>query len=696
MGSLDRRVYDGLMASLRTGRLASLVLCLAGCSPATTAPDASPGTDSGPSTSVEAGPRGEAGGAADQGAGDSRDPRPLPDGPPWPNSYTPPNEQHVLDGLRAGHPRLILTDADLHAVKARLADPVVKGYFDALKKSADALLSAPVEEHVLESEMQILLYVSRRVLNRLYTLSLLYRLTGQKTYRDRAVAEMKAVAAFSDWHPTHFLGAAEMTHAMAIGYDWLHGTLSAEERKLFEGAILQKGLLPGKAYFEGTAGPDIGADWTTSPTNKTNWALVCNGSLAIGGLAVADVYPTTVRQLLTRNVTAMPTALASYAPDGGWPEGPMYWSYGTRYAINAFAALRSALGHDFGLSTLAGISATGEYRTHVVGPSGLLFNYGDSIETPDDEPSLFWLAGRFDKPLLAWAGRSAAGTSGSPADLFWYDSRGSVNDLASVGTERWFKGINIMTFRSAWSPTAIYLGLKAGSNTAGHAHLDLGSFVFEANGERWALDLGPDTYSDAYFSSAHRWTEYYRTQTQGHNTLLIKNANSYRNQNHQASAPIVLARSYTDQAYAIADLSAAYLTNHLVTTKVRRGVALLPGRDRVLIQDEVDLGVAEEVYWAMHTDAKVTLQGARATLSKNGHSVLVQMVQPGNASFAVEAIPASLIKKPLPAGMVRLAARLPSTTKSVRFVILLLPSGQPAASLQVHPLSDWATKGPGQ
>ena len=42
--------------------------------------------------------------------------------------------------------------------------------------------------------------------------------------------ELRAAAAFPDWNPSHFLDTAEMTHAFAIGYDWLYEGLGPEAR----------------------------------------------------------------------------------------------------------------------------------------------------------------------------------------------------------------------------------------------------------------------------------------------------------------------------------------------------------------------------------------------------------------------------------------------------------------------------------
>jgi hypothetical protein len=65
------------------------------------------------------------------------------------------------------------------------------------------------------------LSASRQVLDRVRTLALVSRFYGDRRYSNRAWQELEAAAAFPDWNPSHFLHTAEMTHAFALGYDWL-------------------------------------------------------------------------------------------------------------------------------------------------------------------------------------------------------------------------------------------------------------------------------------------------------------------------------------------------------------------------------------------------------------------------------------------------------------------------------------------
>src|SRR5436309_518423 len=110
---------------------------------------------------------------------------------------------------------------------------------------------------------------------------------------------------------------------------------------------------------------------------------------------------------------------------------------------------------------------------------------------PGARPPLFWLARRYDEPLLAWGAREVVTGQFSARDLLWYDARGTPEDLHRAPLDAHYRGAHLAFFRSAWrDPNALYVGFKGGDNTAGHAHADLGTFVLDALGRRWAIDFG--------------------------------------------------------------------------------------------------------------------------------------------------------------------------------------------------------------
>ncbi len=579
---------------------------------------------------------------------------------------------NALQGLREGHPRLVLLTEDLTRVRDSIASDEVAGeYHRRVIAQGEAILREPPVERVLIGPR--LLDKSRRVVDRLYTLGLLHRLDGQRKWADRAVQEMLAVTSFKDWNPSHFLDVAEMTHGMAIGYDWFYHALTPDQRQAIEAAIVEKGLLEARKAHERNVG------WTRSPDN---WNNVCNGGIAVGALAVADRQPELAGWLLERMRQSLPKALASYAPDGAWREGPGYWGYATRYTVYAFAALQSALGTDFGLSSLPGLAEAGVHRLHITGPTRLFFNFADCGEAARGDSSLFWLARRYDLPVLAAAQRELARNGSTTADLLWYDPRGSVEDIKRLPLDAHFQHIHVVTLRSAWEDSqALYVGFKGGDNQAGHAHLDLGTFVFDALGERWASELGADEYNMPGYFGGQRWT-YYRLKTEGQNTLTLNG----ENQNPRAAAPITVFQSSLEGARAVADLSQAYAAAG--ATRAHRGVALRDGRRRLLVQDELALAGGTEVIWTMHTKAKVTLRGARATLRLNGKTLEAQILSPVNAAFSFEEVNLRPPQRPTP-GLGKLLIRLPAQSGDLRIAVLLSPDDESARDANLSPLGEW-------
>ena len=260
----------------------------------------------------------------------------------------------MLNSLRESHPRLIILDSDIPAVKGLIqSDSRAKSIYDRLKQEADKILKEPPVEYRLEGPR--LLSVSRRCLRRIYTLATMYRLDNDLKYMERAKEELLAVAKFKDWHPEHFLDTAEMTHAFAIGYDWLYNQLTDEERRIIREAIIQKGLNPAKEAYEWKA------RWKWWVKANHNWNQVCNGGISLGALAIADEEPELCEYILNQAVESIKLAMAEFAPDGGCPEGPGYWNYATDYNVYFLAGLQTALGTDMDLSKMEGFSLSGMF-----------------------------------------------------------------------------------------------------------------------------------------------------------------------------------------------------------------------------------------------------------------------------------------------------------------------------------------------
>jgi len=544
------------------------------------------------------------------------------------DSPTAPPPERILASLRPEHPRVMADPGTFEALKALVRGRGLPArIYDDIKKSADQILGEPVCRYE-KPDGRRLLSVSRRVLDRVRTLAMVNRLEGDLRYADRAWKELEAAAAFPDWNPAHFLDTAEMTHAFALGYDWLYDRWTEDQRRVLRDAMVSKGLREGLRIYESKQG------WHR---NENNWNQVCNGGLISGALALADEEPQIAARIVYEAVQSVPLAMRHYAPDGAGTEGVTYWGYGSRYNVVLLSSLETALGTDFGLSQVGAFGQSGFYQIYLSGAGRVAFDFADCGRSRVSEPQHFWLARKYDTPAFSWFRLCALeGDSerGGVLDLLWYDDRGRDLDFTQLPLDRCFRRAESASLRSSWEPDAMMVGIQAGHsmNLGGHRHLDLGTFVLDALGERWIIDSGVE--HETYMAHRHKNPRYayYRVRAEGHNVPVF-NPDKGPDQNPKAVAKIVQYGSTPQQAVAVVDLTQAYQPH---VTRAVRTIAF-ENRERLVVTDELQAHEPAELWWFLHTEAKVSLDdhGRTATLTQHGKSFIVRLQQPADAEFEV-------------------------------------------------------------
>lgn len=532
--------------------------------------------------------------------------------------------------LKSPHPRLMPFPGGDQAFRERLAaDPDLKSYFNAVKAFADKTLTEPLPEHIMEGMR--LLHVSRNTLDRMFALGFAWRVTGEKKYADRAQAEGLAVCRFSDWNPSHFLDTAEMSLAVAICLDWFDAALSPDACKQLVAGLLKNGLI--------TSETDAG--WWVKASN--NWGQVCHGGLTAGALAIMEQDPELAARIIHRAIVNVPISMKAFDPDGGYPEGPGYWHYGTIYNVVLIDCLEGALGTDFGLSGLPGFNKTGLYIQVTAGPAFDRFNYADGGPGKRISALAYWFARRYGTPLdpalpatfsTIWKEAAAGQLKKSPVHQdrfvmeFLYAPLKPAQVSGPLPPLDWQDrgAVPIAVHRSRWNdPNALYAGIKAGSPAHNHGQMDGGSFVLDAQGVRWAIDLGAEDYHRIESRGMNLWDmaqdsdrwRIFRLATQSHNTLMI-------NGKPQIAQGKALITEFSDDPagpHTTVDLTPLYADQ---AAKVTRTLSM-PERKRVLIHDRLTgLKPGSRVRWGMVTRAAVTLEGSKAVLRDAGKSLRVE------------------------------------------------------------------------
>ena len=618
----------------------------------------------------------------------------------YPPKILPDDVRNWVDKAPTEHPRLLATWAELAALRESVQrDPVRRALASAVVKQADLLQDAAPITRKLQGRR--LLGESRRCVKRVLVLAMAYHVTGDDRHVRRCEKEMLAVTRFSDFNPSHFLDVAEMTFALAIGYDWLYHQLDEAARKEIRRAIVQKGVsLPFTTRHKG---------WVKS---RNNWGQVCHGGLTAGALAVMEHEPDLAARTVHNALHNVTHSMDAYAPKGSYPEGPGYWSYGTGYNVLLIAVLESALGTDFGLSKAPGFSQTGQYLSLTFGPSGQFFNYADGGAGRGSQPALFWFASRFDRPDWLRGERQRLlenianvnpryATSSSdrllPTALLWMDAPVRNPEIRMPLHWHGEGETPITTHRSSWTdPKATFIGFKAGSPSASHGQMDIGSFVLDAGGVRWAVDLGAEGYHGiesrgmnlwGRAQDSDRWT-IFRQSNHGHNTLVIDG----RLQRAPGSGKIV---SFSDDEafpHSVVDMSSVYDGQ---AKSVRRGVALVHSR-QVLIQDHLTgLKPGSRVRWGMITlGSPDATGGSNIELRQRDARLKLAILSPPDATWRTidTATPRNEWDSPnRGTRMVAFEAVAPDSAELV-LAVLAAPGASADSErpkLELRPLEDW-------
>jgi len=537
--------------------------------------------------------------------------------------------------LSKSSPRLILTSSIEKELKIKIkTDPVVKNYYEAIKLNAEQILTKPLLTRKITGLR--LLGTSQEMLYRMSILSMVYRIDRNQEILNRINQEITAICNFSDWHPSHFLDVAELMMAVAIAVDWTGSALPKATLELAKTALIEKGI---KSSFNGKGEPG----WVSC---TYNWNQVCNGGMIAAAIVTAEKDPELAAKTISRSLNGMPNALKQYAPDGVYPEGPGYWTYGTSFSAVTSSMLVSAFGTDFGIAAYPAFLKSADFRMLCISSSGQFFNFSDCADKVN--------GGENGDIVLAWFAKQTGNESYLERDKFLRSpaSMGKLSRLAGPGLV-WlseFKQKNQTTLPLVWKgdgpnpivifrggkddPGNYYFGGKGGRASISHGNMDAGSFVFDLNGVRWVVDPGTQGYNEIEKTGFSLWNMSQESQrwtllTKGnfaHSTFTVDNARF----NVSGTARLVDFKSgaLPEASFDLTEIFKGHLksasrkflkdTDHSITIE-----------DQVVLEDTTKL-----ITWAIMTTAEVIPTKDGALLKQEGKQLNLKILSPGNVKIS--------------------------------------------------------------
>ena len=452
------------------------------------------------------------------------------------------------------HSRLVFSDAEFKQLKGMVGgDDVVGKLHKHLMNVADASVKSKKRYTTLKDANGNYMNgkkAARPLAVRLVTCSYAYRMTGQKQYRDKVLQDLNDVCALPDWRPEGFLDLSEIAASVSIAYDWMYDFLPKKMRKMIVQSLKEKALDQSRSKSKRVT-------WWYN--RKGNWNQVCNSGLVCAAAAVYEYYPELAQEVIDDAIRTNRIAVETiYGPDGAYPEGAVYWGYGTTFQVLMLTVLEDVFGTDYGISSAPGFLRTGDFISSVRGPKNMQFNYADNGLKYSYAYPLYYFAYKNNDPSLLYSemkliDRKSYANSGHKGYMtlaLKYAMKMKLDSLAG-SDNRFYSAqgnVPLMTCRSGWSDNDHFLGIKGGKGSELHGHMDAGTFVYYADGVRWAMDVRAENYDNIrptlkamggklfdMSQNSLRW-RLFRMNCRQHNTLTVNDRNHNVDQRAEMTA----------------------------------------------------------------------------------------------------------------------------------------------------------------
>ncbi|MBX7210573.1 MAG: hypothetical protein K1X78_19860 [Verrucomicrobiaceae bacterium] len=666
-----------------------------------------------------------------------------------------PAGSDFVKSVQRVRPRLLQNAQGWAALKDMAAkDPAAVAMLANLKKSGELLLAKPEMTRVYITEASPV-NPGSQTLFRVALLGALNFIDGDPKWKERAVREMVSVTdnVYGDWYPGEPTVTTDHLIAGVLAYDWFKDGFNAGQLAKLKEFIHLKGVDPIAAHLKNEPVPATAkkVEPGTQPQKDKTPAkapkkrepegpelvdadeMGMYSALVLAAICMVDDDPPAAKKALEPVGKMFSKGLAQFSPGGVWPEGMEAGDRVMDHVAMVLQTLRSACGNDFGLSVLEGIPEIGAVRMHLTGPTKYVFNYGDAKKAPLARTWVSsWLSGVHGNPgLPATAALPAKGDDSVDKAAFLdlagqliYHNPQAAGYRTPEALDFMAPGGEAAALRSSWdSPAAMYVAMKGGRNEVPAAQLDIGSFVLDAGGVRWAEELGPEDDKAPGFSpdvpDRNKRYALYLEGTKGQNTLVLggkdeeekpepkkpagkgpppKNQKPVTlpgNQELDAKAAFSGAafQSSAEKGVAILNMTDAY---HKAKSALR-GILMMRGtQPYVLLQDDLVIKGTSEVDWQMHTKTDVTAAGNKATLTSGKATLTAALLSPAGAEFVVEDPPAKppgdvrnrdLQKEKVKVLKVRLKGAKGEQRIAVAFAL-----GTDAPSVPVVPIAQWVGK----
>ncbi|MCF0167831.1 MAG: heparinase II/III family protein, partial [Bacteroidales bacterium] len=337
-----------------------------------------------------------------------------------------------------------------------------------------------------------------------------------------------------------------------------------------------------------------------------------------------------------------PALIPMYSPDGNYPEGYGYWGYGTSFQVIMLSAFETVFGHCHGLDITPGFERTAQFEMNMASTSSpSAFNFSDSSGDVSPQYCSWWFAAHFNDQSLLLMDRHLLQNGkyrGGESRLACFAPVWALHlkkGESSVPEYKVWSGMGnnpVVLIHTLWdfSENDKYLAFKGGQAYESHAHMDAGSFVYDAYNCRWAEDLGSENYArterlmgelhGSYWDLSQesmRW-DVFRCSNFAHNTLTING------QKHVTDGKSTIEEVFSEPALqgGRINLDPVFEGDAAAVCREFRLIdnSVLQITDKVTALDSLEA----RIQWRMVTPAAVEVTPDGITLTQKGKKITIK------------------------------------------------------------------------
>jgi hypothetical protein len=546
-------------------------------------------------------------------------------------SFPLPDFEKVAQNVPKGRPRLFFCGEQLARVRAAAKSELKDAVRDLVKsceRAVDEKL-VPEPDYQPKDRMQAgpwavrIMSTTRPPMDMMEQCALAYLVTGDKRLGLEAKRRLLYFFSWDPEGPTSLFAYDEPPMWVMMrgtrAYDWTYNLFTPEERAKIEPNMKARALQFLKRLQR--------LPFETNPYDSHAGRLP--GFLGECALSFIHEWPETREWLDYVTMIYMTSYPAWGGDDGGWQEGPSYWSAYMGFATHFVVALRQATGVD--LMQKPFFRNTPNYGLYTATPYHENSPFGDNQQAaPGGQRAVMYaFSSLLQNPFFRWYADAAGYKPGADVlSLATYDPALKARPPLELPQACEFPGAGLVSMHTALGDKERDISFLFRSSPFGsvsHGHADQNAFVVEAFGRGLAIATG---YYPWYGSPHHhQWTR----ATRAVNSILVDGQGQVQ-RSPAAKGAITAFLHGEGYDYTEGEAGAAY--GDKLKRFRRHIVHVRPGT--FVIFDDLVAAKPATFQWLLHAHEKITVDESQQllTIRHEPAAMEVRLLLPAGLAFS--------------------------------------------------------------